>query len=386
MFTLIVVWATLLFLTFGIPGISYISMRKAAKKPWRIKINEKYSPSVSIIVPTYNESQVINHKMENLAKLEYPKELTHIIVVDSNSTDGTIEKVSVFAKQHPNMKIETLEQSERMGKTVALNYALKYCKEDVIIVSDADCFWPSDILNKALPFLANSSVVAISGPKLLLNADQSWVTRTEDSYLRSMNLKKLGESKTGSTLFFEGGFSAYKKEALNSFDPYNTGSDDCGTVIRIAEDGSRAILVPDAEFFTAFPVTWKGKMDIKIRRTIQLVRVFATYFLLLLRNRVKSARAVALESVFMYIINPFIFLLFVIATLYMLFNYPYVAVVFLVFLIPRVGVLVLETVQSYLLLLVGILSLILNKRVVFWSKPEDRAQLTEEMLRERALI
>jgi len=341
---------------------------------------------VSIIVPTYNEASVIKHKIENLAKLEYPKELKQIIVVDSNSTDGTIDSVEAFAMQHQDMSIETLVQSERKGKTAALNYALKSCRGDVIIVSDADCFWPSDILRRTLPYLADTQISAVSGPKILLNPDQSWVTRTEDSYLKSVNLMKLGESKIDSTLLFEGGFSAYKRNVLHSFDPYNTGSDDCGTIIHVTERGSRAIMVPDAEFFTTFPITYKGKINIKARRTTQLARVFATYLKLLLLNRIKSSRGVVLRNIFMYLLNPLIFLMFLIATGYLLLSIPYIVLVLFVFLIPKIGSLIFEIVQSNLLLFLGFLALIGNRRIVFWSKPEDRAHLTEKMLLERALI
>jgi len=135
-----------------------------------------------------------------------------MIVIDSKSDDRTIDFVKDFAEHHPEINIKVLIESRRKGKSAALNFALKYCEGDVVIVSDADCFWPSNILRKAFPFLADPEVGAISGPKTLLNPQDSWVTKTEQAYLNSMNTIKVGESKVYSTLFFEGGFSAYKKE------------------------------------------------------------------------------------------------------------------------------------------------------------------------------
>jgi cellulose synthase/poly-beta-1,6-N-acetylglucosamine synthase-like glycosyltransferase len=130
--------------------------------------------------------------------------------------------VHEFIRQRLGDNFQILMQSERRGKSAALNFALKSCDGEVVVISDADCFWPSDILQNALPFLADPTVGAVSGPKILLNSEQSWVTKSENTYLNSMNLMKLGESKVGSTLLFEGGYSAYKREALNSFDPYKT--------------------------------------------------------------------------------------------------------------------------------------------------------------------
>lgn len=386
MFLLIILWLILFSLSFGVLGLIFASMKNAAKKPWRIKINESYKPEVSIVVPTYNESSIICFKLENLSKLKYPKDLMQIIVVDSDSNDQTVSIVNKFVKQHPRIKIQILIESERKGKSTALNFALKRCEGDVVIVSDADCFWPSDILNKALPFLADRNVGAISGPKILLNPEQSWITKTEDAYLNSANLIKLGESKIGSTLLFEGGFSAYKKEVIEAFDPYNTGSDDSGTIIKIVEKHARAMLVPEARFFSAFPVTWKGKMSLKTRRANQLVRVFRIYATLLLRKRVQNSKRVIFQNVLAYLFSPLMFILLLITTIPLVLIFPYFVGIFVVFLIPKVNTYLFEIIQSYFVLFLAIFTIALGKKTLAWDKPEDRDLVTEDTLRQRMLI
>lgn len=386
MILIVCLWLVFCFLSFGVPGFIFFSMKKTALRPWQIKMNKNYRPKVSILVPTHNESDVIHFKLENLSKLEYPHELKQIIIVDSNSTDDTMGVVNKFLREHQDTDIQILVESERKGKSAALNLALKHCKGDVVIVSDADCFWPPDILHKVLPFLADPNVGAISGPKILLNPQQSWVTKTEDEYLKSMNLLKLGESKLSSTLFFEGGFSAYEKEVLESFDPYNTGSDDCGTIVKMTEKGSRAIFVPEAAFFTTFPTTWRQKVRMKIRRASQLVRVFATYVLLLLRKRIRSARRIVIQDAFLYLFCPVVFILLLATTIVLLLSFPYFALAFLILLIPKVRLNLFEVVQNYLLLLIGIFSWALNKKFVVWDKPKDRPLLTKDMLHRYMLI
>ncbi|MDH5482956.1 MAG: glycosyltransferase [Candidatus Bathyarchaeota archaeon] len=361
-------------------------MRKSATKPWQLAIKENYRPKVSIVVPTYNESNVIGLKLENLSKIEYPKELAQIIIIDSNSNDQTVEIAQSFAEIHPKMNIQILTENKRRGKSAALNVALKNCGGDVIIVSDADCFWPSDILKRALPYLYDSGVGAVSGPKILLNAAASWVTRTENSYLNSMNLMKLGQSKLCSTLFFEGGFSAYKKEALASFDPYSTGSDDCGTIITLAEKKLRALLLPEAQFYTTFPETWRGKFSMKIRRANQLVRVFWRYLSLLVGGRISFSRAVIIQSILNYLLGPLMFFALVIITVLLLLSSPYFALFFLVMLIPKVRVYFLEAVQNYLILLLSIFSVVVNKRFLVWSQPKDRSLLDRKLLQQYSLI
>ena len=383
---MIIAWVILCFLSFGIPAVFFIVLKRSSSKPWRIKIDKNYMPKVSIIVPTYNESNVIPFKLVNLGRIKYPDELMEIIIVDSKSNDNTTDVVYDFVGKHTNLNIKVLVESERTGKSGALNYALKNCTGDVMIVSDADCFWPSDILRRALPFLADPDVGAISGPKVLLNPEQSWVTKTEKAYLNSMNLMKLGESKVGSTLFFEGGFSAYKREVLESFDPYNTGSDDCGTIVTLAEKNFRAIFVPEAQFYTTFPITWKGKVSVKLRRANQLTRVFFRYISLLLRRRIVRSKRVILQRIFTYVLSPVTFILLMAATIFLLLRFPYFALIFLAFLIPKVGSYLFEVIQNYFILFLSIFAVALDKKFVFWDKPEDRLLLTEEMLRRHGLI
>jgi biofilm PGA synthesis N-glycosyltransferase PgaC len=383
---LIEAWLILCFLLFGVPALIFILMRKASSKHWEIKIDEKYRPKVSIIVPTYNESDLISFKLKNLARIEYPDDLMEIIIVDGKSSDNTIVVVNDFVIDRPNLNVKVLVEKERKGKSSALNLALENCTGDVVIVSDADCFWPPDILYKSLPFLADPRVGAISGPKILLNPKQSWVTKTEDAYLNSMNLMKLGESKIGSTLMFEGGFSAYKREVLDSFDPYNTGSDDCGTIVTLAEKNFRAIFIPEAWFYSAFPRTWKGKLSVKIRRANQLMRVFLRYISLLLGKRISGSKRIILQGIFIYVLSPVMFIVFLGSTVFLLLSFPYFAIIFLAFLIPKAGSYLLEVVQNYFVLFFSMFAVAFKKRFAFWNKPEDRVLLREDMLRQHGLI
>ncbi len=384
--SLIVLWTVFFALSFGAVLFNFASMRRVAHKPWPTKIEKSYRPKVTILVPTYNESSVIRLKLENLTKLKYPKNLMQIIVVDSNSIDQTLGIVNDFVKNHREIKIDVLIEKERSGKSGALNLALKQCSGDVIIVSDADCFWPSDILEKALPYLADSEVVAISGPKILLNPKQSWVTKTEDSYLNSVNLVKLGESKIGSTLLFEGGFSAYKRGVVKAFDPYNTGSDDCGTVIKILEDNFRAVFVPEAMFFTTFPASLRGKVSMKMRRANQLVRVFGKYAALLFRNRLRRSKRIVLQNIFVSLFSPVMFVLLIMTTVLLALSFPYFVAVFLVVLVPKARFYLFEVTQGFLVLFLSLFSVALGKKMTIWNTTEDRRLVSEDLLRQHMLI
>jgi len=380
-----VAWLILGLLTFGVASLHFAMMTRNGRKPWAFKVDEGYLPEISMIVPTFNEAAVIGFKLLNVTKLNYPSSRLHVIVVDSNSIDGTLDVVKDFASRHPSLDLKCLSLSER-GKTAALNFALKHVVGDVVLVSDADCFYEPDMLKKAIPYLSVSDVGAISGVKLLLNKASSSTTKAEENYLASMNGIKLGESKLGFTPLFEGGFSAYKINAIKSFDPYNTGSDDCGTVIKLAEEGRKAILVSEAAFFTGFPISWRERLKMKVRRSNQLIRVFARYLSLLFQGDIYVGRRVIISDTYIYLFGPLLFVAFLCLTPVTFWFYPWLLLLLLVFVVPRVGSMLFELCQSYLSLFVGLVSVASGKTALVWIKPKDREPLSEQLLADAGMI
>jgi cellulose synthase/poly-beta-1,6-N-acetylglucosamine synthase-like glycosyltransferase len=314
--------------------------------------------------------------------------MMQIIFVDSNSSDSTINQIKEFIGNNKE-KVETklIIEDQRRGKSVALNSALKNCDGEIVIISDADCFWPSSILSNAIPYMADPNVGAISGPKRLLNSEDSRVTKSENAYLQVMNLMKEGESKISSTLLFEGGFSAFKRGVIDGFDPYNTGSDDCGTVISILEKNYRAIMVPEAEFFTVFPKTWSEKLKIKVRRASQLIRVLGKYASLLARGKIKTGKGVIMKNLLVYFLAPFAFLFLIVTTIYIVFKMPIVVLpLFILLIVPKVRNLIFEVSLNYMIILYAIVLSVFRRKFVVWKQPEDRPLLREEILRQRQLI
>jgi glycosyltransferase involved in cell wall biosynthesis len=84
---------------------------------------------VSVVIPTLNEAGTIKEAIDTIDKyVMYPKE---IIIVDSNSTDGTIEIVK--DTNRCRLIIEP-----RRGYGIALRTGIKNAKGNIIIMVDAD--------------------------------------------------------------------------------------------------------------------------------------------------------------------------------------------------------------------------------------------------------
>ena len=91
-------------------------------------------PPVSLIIAAYNEEKVIEKKILNSLKLDYPN--LEIIVISDGSDDKTNEICKKYSK-----KITFIEIKQRAGKINALNTAVPMAQGDIILFSDANTYY-----------------------------------------------------------------------------------------------------------------------------------------------------------------------------------------------------------------------------------------------------
>lgn len=376
---------------FGVPALYYMYLRHETSKPWKLRIDEQYSPKVSILIPARNEEKTIELKLLNLRRVVYPKEKMQIILIDDASTDKTVQKAIGVAQNHPELDLEIIKGENRTGKSIALNNALKRAKHDVVIVTDADTFWSPEILKEALPFLSDPSIGALNGRQTLLDSKESMLTKTEKAYLDlTYGIIKLGESKIHSTIIFHGLFSAYSKKYLKEF---NLRNDDSGTALDIVQGGGRTIFVPGAKCYELPTLSLKGKIKTKLRRATQLLAIYARCLRLLLSRQLRLPLRIAVPEIFIYLINPTLFILLSVTLIISLIVHPIylmlaVVPLFLLFTVSsKSRLLFVEALQDQSILFLALLSLISRKKFSMWETlDESRAVLNEEMLKQKDLI
>lgn len=376
---------------FGVPLAYYLYLWRSSSKPWNLDIDKSNLPPVTILIPAHNEEKTIGLKLLNLSGVRYEKAKMQILVVDDTSRDNTVKEAQSFIRAHPELEINVVEGRERTGKSIALNNALKYAKHDVIIVTDADTFWSHDILVEAMPFFSDKSVGALNGRQTLLGCRKNLSTQTERAYLDlTYGLIKLGESKIHSTIIYHGLFSAYSRRYFGNF---NLETDDSGTALDIVQNGGRAIFVPTAKCFEIPTSSWKGKIITKLRRANRLLAIYAKCFRLLVRGELKLPLRIALPEIFMYFINPFLFVLLSTALIIFLsINLFYLLIggilLSVLLIVPsKFRLIFFEAVQDHIILLFAIFSLISGNKFSTWETlDESRAMLDERMLRQSDLI
>jgi glycosyltransferase involved in cell wall biosynthesis len=90
---------------------------------------------LSVILPAYNEAATIGTVVEQVLALEIPEVEIELIVVESNSSDGTREIVRAFA-EHP--RVNLIEQERPQGKGYAVREGLRHVTGDIVLIQDGD--------------------------------------------------------------------------------------------------------------------------------------------------------------------------------------------------------------------------------------------------------
>ena len=90
--------------------------------------------SVSVIVPCRNERASVLELLDDLTRQDYP--LAEVIVVDNVSSDGTLEALERYRREHPAYPLQVL-RCERIGQPAALNTGIRMATGEVIVRMDA---------------------------------------------------------------------------------------------------------------------------------------------------------------------------------------------------------------------------------------------------------
>jgi cellulose synthase/poly-beta-1,6-N-acetylglucosamine synthase-like glycosyltransferase len=121
-------------------------------------------PSVSILVPAYNEEPVLLDTIEACRNLDYPAEKLEVVLCyEADSADRTGELCRAAAAE--DSRFVAVERDEPGGgKAKATNYALQYATGDVIASIDADhCFKPDAVRRAVAWFAADEDVWCVKG-------------------------------------------------------------------------------------------------------------------------------------------------------------------------------------------------------------------------------
>ena len=160
-------------------------------------------PKITVQLPIYNERFVVERLLEEVAKIEYPRDLLQIQVLD-DSTDETHPFTQRLCNQYraSGLPIEYRHRTNRHGfKAGALQEGLATATGELIAIFDADFVPPMDFLTRTVDYFADPAVGVVQTRWSYLNRDFNILTQVEAMLLDGHFVLEHG-ARCGAGLFF----------------------------------------------------------------------------------------------------------------------------------------------------------------------------------------
>ena len=220
-------------------------------------------PKVTIQLPLYNERYVVERLIEETVKMEYPKELLQIQVLD-DSTDDTAPFAEALVERYNALgyPIEYHHRTKREGfKAGALQEGLKTATGDFVAVFDADFCPPPEFLKHTIHFFADPEVGVLQTRWSYFNREYSFLTRVEAMLLDGHFILEHGaRSRAGYFFNFNGTAGILRKKMIDDAGgwQHDTLTEDTDLSYRAQLKGWRFMYLPGLECPSELPVEMHG--------------------------------------------------------------------------------------------------------------------------------
>jgi len=243
-FTMLIITRYLLLMFFSILQV----VKRSADEDFGISKKD----TVSIIVPCYNEQDVIVPSLKSTIAQTYPN--IEILVVDDGSSDRTYELAKTFAFDDGHRSLKVLSKPNG-GKSRALNYAIKKAKGNLICCVDADSKLDKFAIELLVQHFKDPEIAAVAGSVSVVNTDTFLTKLQALEYIQGLNMVKNGQSYLKLVNIIPGPLGMFRKEAMREVGYYShdTFAEDCDLTLSLIAKGYKIDFEPDAVAYTEAP-------------------------------------------------------------------------------------------------------------------------------------
>ncbi len=231
-------------------------------------------PSVTILVPCWNEENTLTKTMDSLLDLEYPKEKLKIIAIDDGSTDTTW---NVMQRYTNNPHIEIIHK-ENGGKHTALNLGLSKTTSDLVGCLDADSYVDRHALKNIVPYFTDKKIMAVT-PSVKVWKPQTIIQMIQKvEYGWGILLRKMF-SYLGAMYVTPGPFSIFRREVFENLGGYRHAhqTEDMEIAMRMQANHYTIVNSHNALVYTVAPRTLKKLYTQRVRWSSGFIKNIIDY-------------------------------------------------------------------------------------------------------------
>jgi cellulose synthase/poly-beta-1,6-N-acetylglucosamine synthase-like glycosyltransferase len=226
---------------------------------------EGYEPTVSVIVPMFNEGKGIFATVLSLLEQEYPAEKLSVVVVDDCSTDDSLVWARKAEAAHP-ARVRVVKNPRNMGKRKGIAHAVRQVDTELVVSVDSDVVVERGAVRELVSRFTSPNIAAVGGRVNVSNPHENWLTRmqTIKYYFGYVYLKNL-ERAFKTVMCLSGCLTAYRRQVLLELEPVLEDRNILGVPIKYGEDrfltrqivkaGYQTVCTLDARCWTVAPNT-----------------------------------------------------------------------------------------------------------------------------------
>ncbi|TMB29011.1 MAG: glycosyltransferase, partial [Deltaproteobacteria bacterium] len=230
----------------------------------RRRVFKPYGGTVTVVVPAYNEEQVIARTVETLLAQQPP--VLEVVCVDDGSKDRTLQVLRERFEHHPRVRILAKPNG---GKSSALNLGFAEARGDVVVALDSDTlFAPSTVALLTAPF-EDLQVAAVAGNAKVGNRVNR-ITRWQAlEYVTAQNLERRAWDLARAVPVVPGAVGAWRRTAVLEEGGFHedTLAEDTDLTLRLIARGHHVVYAENALAYTEAPETVRSLLKQRFRWT-----------------------------------------------------------------------------------------------------------------------
>ncbi|GAB3167234.1 glycosyltransferase family 2 protein [Myceligenerans halotolerans] len=219
-------------------------------------------PSISVIVPAYNEAVVLDACVRSIARSDYPD--FEVVCVDDGSTDDTYARLVALETNLPRVRARTQPNG---GKGAALNHGIRLARGEILVLVDADGVFRPDTLAEMIHAFTDPGIGAVCGDDRTVNLD-----RVQTRYLALISHVGTGLVRRALDVLHclpivSGNTGAFRRDVLERTGLLreDTVGEDLELTWRVYRAGYRVAFAPRALVHAESPSTLRGLWRQRVR-------------------------------------------------------------------------------------------------------------------------
>jgi cellulose synthase/poly-beta-1,6-N-acetylglucosamine synthase-like glycosyltransferase len=186
----------------------------------KIRKDYSYLPTVSVLMPCFNEGKTVYETIESISKSDYPSDKFEVIAQDDCSVDDSYEWMLKAQRDFTNIRVTTGRNEVNSGKARSVCNAMALSKAEIIISIDSDCIFHPDAIRELTACFAEPRIGSVGGRVGVRNAAENVITAIQAIvYYTAFQLYKIPENWTRSVCCISGCLFAIRRELLQEIEP-----------------------------------------------------------------------------------------------------------------------------------------------------------------------